>query len=82
MFSSVFCSQSIIFRPNRSICGKGHPALMEPSGYFGCAVFHRHMDILRHGGDGIYPVCGSLSRLGDSGHADFYAYQKENEEVT
>ena len=46
MFSSVFCSQSIIFRANRSICGKGHPAFMEPSGYFGSAVPHRYMDIL------------------------------------
>ena len=46
MLSSVFCSQSIIFRANRSICGKGHPAFMEPSGYFGCAVPHRYMDIL------------------------------------
>ena len=44
--SSVFCSQSIIFRADRSICGKGHPALMEPSGYFDCAVPHRHMGIL------------------------------------
>ena len=41
MFSFVFCSQSIIFRDNRSICGKRHPAFMEPSGYFGCAVPYR-----------------------------------------
>ncbi len=45
MVSPVFCSQSIIFCSNRSIFWKGHSALMESSGYFGCAVPHRDMDI-------------------------------------
>lgn len=29
----------------RSICGKRQPVFMEPSGYFGCAIPHRYMDI-------------------------------------
>ena len=42
---------------------------------------HRYMDIFLHGGNGIYPICSSLACLGDSSHADFHTYQKENAEV-
>ena len=46
MFSFVFCSQSIIFRDNRSVCGKRCEASVEPSGYFSSAISDRNMDIL------------------------------------
>ena len=46
MLSSVFCSQSIIFRNKWSVCGKRCEVFMEPSGYFSSAISDRNMDIL------------------------------------
>ena len=37
-------------------------------------------NILCHGGNGIYPVCGSLSCIRNGGNADFNVYQKEKAE--
>ncbi len=45
-FLLVFCCQSIIFRANRSICGKRCEAFVEPSGYFSSTISDRNMDIL------------------------------------
>ena len=45
MFSFVFCSQSSIFRDNRSICGKRCETSVEPFDCFGGVVFDWYLDI-------------------------------------